>query len=383
MKKRIVHVVSNPGVSGVTAVIRFLSLGMKEKGWSVYLVHYGKSDDFCEMLSRDGAKVYKIKAPPRWIQPLRTWWIIWEMKKIFSSISPTLIHAHSFDVDLLSARASMGSHFPIVVTCHSFSYVDWVKRELRQYRKWDRRIAGFVCVCKLLEKQLFETLSPSRDRLRTIYNAPDIHFFREISEAERVECRKKFRILPDEVVITCVATYHPAKGQEVLAEAFSRLAKKHNVRLFLVGSEGRIYGGNSIKQKVSDILTSAGVLERCHMIDDCTDVRPILAASDIYVQPSHQEGLSVALGEALACALPAVVTSAGGNPEIVLDGQNGFVVPPADPEKMAMAIGKLVRDKNMRKSMGDYSMQFAEKNLHPSMIIKSYSDFYDEIAQQD
>ena len=115
------------------------------------------------------------------------------------------------------------------------------------------------------------------------------------------------------------------------------------------------------------------------MIEDCTNARPILAASDIYVQPSRSEGLSVALAEAIACALPAVVTSVGGNPEVISDGLNGFVVPPGDPGKMAIAIEKLVINETLRNKMGNNSFQFAEKNLHPSVILNAYSDLYDEL----
>jgi glycosyltransferase involved in cell wall biosynthesis len=146
-----------------------------------------------------------------------------------------------------------------------------------------------------------------------------------------------------------------------------------------VGREGQIDSGNSIKKKVLDILKSAGVLERCCMIEDCTDTRPVLAASDIYVQPSHQEGLSVALGEALACALPTVVTSVGGNPEMVFNSENGFVVPPADPEKMESAIRILIKNKKMRQDMGNHSFLFAKEKLHPSVILDAYSHLYDQM----
>jgi glycosyltransferase involved in cell wall biosynthesis len=381
MKKRIVHVVSTPGVSGVTAVIRFLLLRMVDQGSEGYLVHYAENDEFCESLSRSGVKVINIKQLPIWLKALRPYWIIQNMKRIFSGISPELIHAHSFDADILSARAAIGTNFPLVVTCHSFSYIEWVKKHLRQYERWEQNISRYVCVSKMLEKQLSKILPQSENRIKTIYNAPDISFFNPVSTAERAECRKKLGIFPNEVAITCVANYHPVKGQEVLAEAFARLAIMQNIRLILVGNEGHIYSGNSIKQKVIDIFKSSGALERCYMIEDCTDARPILAASDIYVQPSHQEGLSVALGEALACSLPAVVTAVGGNTEVISDGYSGFIVPPADPEKMSIAIEELVTNEAMRKKMGNNSYQFAAKNLHPSVIFNAYSDLYDALLQ--
>ncbi|MHB8092080.1 MAG: glycosyltransferase family 4 protein [Syntrophales bacterium] len=382
VKKRLIHVVASTGVSGVTAVIRFLSLGMMERGWVVYFVHYGNNDGFCEALANQGVHVVNIKPLPRFIQPLRTYWLIRNMKNILAGISPSIIHAHSFDADLISARAALGHQIPLLVTCHSRSYVGWVKEHIRQYEQLDRYIGRYVCVSNLLQKELSAVHTLSRDRIQTIYNAPDISFFEPVTLIEREKSRGKLGILSDELVITCVANYHPVKGQEVLAEAFARLTKNHNNRLILVGSENHRYNGDSIKQKVIDILEKAGFMNRCLMIEDCHDVRSFLAASDIYVQPSHQEGLSVALGEAFACGLPAVVTSAGGNPEMVSVGQNGFVVSPAHPGEMAAAIEALAENKDTRKNMGAQSLQFAKKYLHPDVILKAYGELYDELSKK-
>lgn len=377
---RIVHIVSMPGISGVTAVIRFLLLCIKNKGYEPYLIHYDTNDEFCADLSKNGIKVVPIKSFPFFFKTFRPYWIIFQLNKIFCEISPSIIHAHSFDADILSARANSRLHTPLMVTCHSFSYVEWAKKMSNQYYRYDNCFSEFVCVCNLLNKQLSEINPRIADRIRTIYNAPDIRFFDPVTKSERERNRHLLGITADDIVITCVANFHPVKGQEILAEAFVRISNDSKTKLILVGKESHIFQGKSIKQRVTEALGAAKVLDRCRLIEDCNDVRPVLAASDIYVQPSHQEGLSVALGEALAGGLPAIVTNAGGNPEMVADGINGYVVPTAKPEIMADAIKKMSISKSARISMGEKSIHFARTNLHPAVILKSYNDIYNRYA---
>jgi glycosyltransferase involved in cell wall biosynthesis len=82
------------------------------------------------------------------------------------------------------------------------------------------------------------------------------------------------------------------------------------------------------------------------------DVRPWLAALDIFVLSSDWEGMSNALLEAMAAGLPVVATAAGGTPDVVAEGRTGLLVPPRDPCALAEAIESLVRDPDLRHSMG-------------------------------
>jgi glycosyltransferase involved in cell wall biosynthesis len=83
------------------------------------------------------------------------------------------------------------------------------------------------------------------------------------------------------------------------------------------------------------------------------DAVSLAAAFDVFAMASLHEGLSIALIEAMALGKPSVVTNVGGLPEVVEDGVQGFVVPPADPLALAQAILTLLRDPELRRRMGE------------------------------
>src|SRR5206468_3399114 len=91
------------------------------------------------------------------------------------------------------------------------------------------------------------------------------------------------------------------------------------------------------------------------------DMPAIYRQADIFVLPSQDEGMSIALLEAMASQLPVVVTDVGGTAELVQDGVNGHVVPWADVSVLTEALTKLVRDERVRRQMGKESLRVAKQ----------------------
>src|SRR4030095_14625545 len=87
-----------------------------------------------------------------------------------------------------------------------------------------------------------------------------------------------------------------------------------------------------------------GVAHDVRFTGSVTDVRPLLAAMDVFVLPSWAEGMSNALMEAMAAARPVVATAVGGNTEVVSDGSTGVLVPPGDPAAIASAVNGLLHE---------------------------------------
>jgi L-malate glycosyltransferase len=99
----------------------------------------------------------------------------------------------------------------------------------------------------------------------------------------------------------------------------------------------------------------------------------------IYVLPSYYEGLPTSLLEALACGLPCIATDVAGNNELIINGVNGALIPPHDPEKLAMAIENLLYDKSLRNKYSINGRRTVVENFSWDMIAEKYIALYQKL----
>lgn len=147
-------------------------------------------------------------------------------------------------------------------------------------------------------------------------------------------------------IILCVANLIHYKGHlDLLAAAAEVLPAFPDVALVLVG-EG------SMRRAIEEAVARDGLEKRVHLLGQRGDVPALLAAAELFVLPSHEEGLSNALLEAMAHGIPVVATAVGGNPEAVEDGVSGLLVPSRDPAALAKAMTALLGDPAAAHRMG-------------------------------
>ena len=106
------------------------------------------------------------------------------------------------------------------------------------------------------------------------------------------------------------------------------------------------------------------------------DMPRVLSALDVVAVPSHSEGMSNALLEAMAMALPVVATRVGGNPNVVRDGVTGRLVAPRDPCALARVLVELVADPAARQSLGRAARRHVADNLSLSAMVRRYEELY-------
>jgi glycosyltransferase involved in cell wall biosynthesis len=132
-------------------------------------------------------------------------------------------------------------------------------------------------------------------------------------------------------------------------------------------------------KEVHELAEASGISRNIRFITDAKSAIPYLKASDIFCLPSRSEGMSNALLEAMACALPCVATLVGGNPEVVEHGGNGFLVPVDDPEALACRIVEIARNRELAQRMGKRSRTIIETRFTIDSMIASVAALYDEI----
>ncbi|MGH9357094.1 MAG: glycosyltransferase, partial [Terriglobia bacterium] len=129
---------------------------------------------------------------------------------------------------------------------------------------------------------------------------------------------------------------NPVKDYPAFLHAAARVAAKHaNVEFLLVGD-------GPLRPQLQEMAKALGIEKQLRFLGDRRDIPAVLASMDISVLTSRSESLSNAIIESMAAGLPVIATRVGGNPELVRDGETGFLVPPGDTASLADALERLL-----------------------------------------
>ncbi len=176
------------------------------------------------------------------------------------------------------------------------------------------------------------------------------------------------------VVVGCVAALRPEKDHDLLLRAIARLAPHAPaLRLVLLGSGAR-------EDELRALAVSLGIADRVTFAGFRTDVAALLPALDVKCLTSVQETYPVSVLEAMAAARPVVMTDPEGVPEIVVDGESGFVVPVGDEDALVERLGRLVADPALRARMGAAAHARAAAEFPATRTLSRYEAVFRRLA---
>ena len=176
-------------------------------------------------------------------------------------------------------------------------------------------------------------------------------------------------------MIGSISTLIPQKGLEFLLRAAALLRDSGERFVLLLAGGGVLQ--DSLRAQAQDL----GLGEHVRFLGWVPQASDrVLPACDIFVQSSLWEAMSIVVLEAMAAGKPMVVTRVGENPHVVIDGETGLTVPPANPEAMASALRRLLRDKDLRQRLGHAARQRYEAMFTTQHMITAYEDLYRELA---
>jgi glycosyltransferase involved in cell wall biosynthesis len=169
------------------------------------------------------------------------------------------------------------------------------------------------------------------------------------------------------------------KGINELCEAFDKLSSMANVRLLLVGP----YEDNldPISPKSKEIIERNPAIESVGSKRG-EELLAYYAAADCFVFPSYREGFPNTVLEAGAMGLPSIVTDINGSREIIVEGENGVIIPSHDTNALFDAMLKMMRDKDAREKMAGNARQMIASRYEQGFVRKCLYDFYDEILNK-
>ena len=176
-----------------------------------------------------------------------------------------------------------------------------------------------------------------------------------------------------ETVLVHVSNFRPVKRPVDCVEIFARVFKKQSqTRLVMVGD-------GSERTNVEHRARCLGVAEKCSFVGKQPKIVDYLSAADVLLLPSEQESFGLAALEAMACEVPVIASRVGGIPEVVTDGETGFLSEVGDVAKMAEDATRLVADEKLRKEMGARARASAISRYSTEIVIPQYIDFYEQV----
>ena len=213
--------------------------------------------------------------------------------------------------------------------------------------KYHVRMDAVVTVCEDIKRVIVASGRLAPGIVHVIYAGADLSVF-DPARADGARVRREWGVSPDDTLLVQVGA-REWKGWRDLVSATALLAPEFpRLRTAIVACED--------EAKKADVLVFAraqGVEDRVLPIGFRSDMRDVLAASDMVADLSY-EGLGVTgtLREAMALGKPVLGSAAGGNPELVVDGESGLLVPPRDPPAMAAAVRRLLGDPALASRLG-------------------------------
>jgi glycosyltransferase involved in cell wall biosynthesis len=295
---------------------------------------------------------------------------LWRLRRTLRASRPDVAHFFLPAAYLVGGIASLGA--PVRRRVMSRRSLNDYQRDhpalARLERLLHRRMDAVLGNAQAVVDQLRREGAPA-GRLGLIYNGVDPG-----SAADRRgEVRGRLGIAEDALVAVLVANLIAYKGHADLLRglAAERQRLPTGWTLLCVGRD------DGIGAELRALAHHLGVAEQVRWLGQRDDASALLAAADIGILCSHQEGFSNAILEGMAAGLPMLVTDVGGNAEAVVDGETGLVVPAHDPARLGAALASLAGDPARRRAMGAAGRRRVREHFSLDACVAAYERLYE------
>lgn len=243
----------------------------------------------------------------------------------------------------------------------------------RAVQRWCFQRVSRVATISLVRQQqlLDEGLDPACSAVLTC--GTDFHLSRAAAEPATSSPKIKIGIIGRIV---------PIKNLEMFLEAARFVADKHpQAQFVIVGRPGVFRDEIEYHQKIIGLIETLNLSDQVSLIEPVEDLPGFISSLDMLVCSSHMETFGRVLIEAMALSKPVVATAVGGVPEVVADGEVGFLVPPNDAGTMAARISQLIEDPNLRQTMGRKGYERVLRHYDIRAITRRWEDLYEELLK--
>jgi glycosyltransferase involved in cell wall biosynthesis len=354
---KVVHVHRLRGVGGSERHLLTLLPALRSRGVDASFLGLDDEDPDPFYVKLDEARVpYVRMRAPRDLDP----GLAVQMRRLFGRARPDIVHTHLVHADVYGTFTAAGAR--IVSTKHNddpfrlgpFKHVE---------RLCGRRAARIIAITKALARFNVERVGLPADKVSVVYYGLD-----DLPEAWGPPAGPS--LPPGTRVLLAVSRLEQQKGLNVAIDAVATLREAYpDLALVILGSGTQ---EAALRRQAEE----HGVADIVHMPGSVGDVADWLRRAEIFVHPARWEGFGLALLEAMLAELPVVASAVSAIPEIVVDHETGFLVPPDDVTRFTDAVGSLLGDPARARAFGAAGLARAHSSFSVAAMANATIDVY-------
>jgi glycosyltransferase involved in cell wall biosynthesis len=386
---QVAHIIESLGPGGAE---RLLYTNLKhldpERVRSTVLTVYSHASDWREPIAELGVPVVSLDCHStrdilKGVRRLRTW---------LRTNQPDLVHTHLWAANVIGRTAGRLAGVPVISSVHNPDHepqawsdgadVSLIKRHAaKAMDRWTAKLGStrMVAVSDYVRKSAGRDLHFPLESIDLVYNPFDVDLMKAPVGKTREELLREIDLPANGQILLNVARVSPQKGLLYAVRALPEILRQYTqVHLLSVGATSDPRWTAELKREAEAL----GVADHFHMLGARSNVVDFLRACDIFVFPSLYEGLGIALIEAMAAGCVCVATNTGPIPEVVQDGKDGVLVPPADAEALARAVCDLLGDPVRRAELGAAAKQTAFSKFQPKAQAEQLTRVYESVLSK-
>jgi glycosyltransferase involved in cell wall biosynthesis len=271
-----------------------------------------------------------------------------EIAELLSATSCNVLICHGYKAHILGRLAARRAGIPAIAVSRGWT---GETRKVKLYEWLDRRhlhvMDHVVCVSEGQAEKVRRWCHVRQNRMSVIRNSARLGAFANNESAARKRLRSFFASgVAISQMVLAAGRFSPEKGFGVLVEAAASICRENPSAGVVLFGEGQLRG--ELERRVAELNLSSRVV----LPGFRSDLDSLIGGADVVVLPSFTEGLPNVALEASAAGVPLVATAVGGTPEVIAEGETGFLVPPGQPASIAVKVNELLRDATTRARFG-------------------------------